>query len=93
MENELTTYEELRDHLHDLSLDGSWPVSGDVQYGDGHATLLINPIDLPEWKGKSFILAEDNYGFKDVLIFDNEKDAQSAFDNWDTGESGDENDY
>jgi len=90
MENELTTYEELRDHLHDLSLDGSWPVAGDVEYGDGHATLLIDPIDSPEWKGKSFILTEDNYGFKDVLIFDNEKDAQSAFDDWDTG---DESDY
>lgn len=76
------TFDELTDHLHELSLDGSWPTTGDVQYGDGHATLMIEPVDWPEWKGMSFILSADNYGFKYVQVFPTEELAQAAFDNW-----------
>lgn len=84
------TFDELTDHLHELSLDGSWPTTGDVQYGDGHATLLIEPVDWPEWKGMSFILSEDNYGFKDVQVFPTEELAQAAFDNWITDDEEEE---
>jgi len=76
------TFEDLTDHLHELSLDGSWPTTGDVQYGDGHATLLIEAVDWPEYKGMSFILSEDNYGFKDVQVFLSAELAQASFDNW-----------
>ena len=78
----MNNFSTLMDHLYELSLDGSWPTTGDVQYGDGHATLLIEPVDWPEWKGLSFILAVDNYGFKDVQVFPNAGLAQAAFDNW-----------
>lgn len=92
---------QLEDYLHELSLDGSWPTTGDVQYGDGHATLLIDPISWPEttdptgsmypWKGKSFILGEDNYGFKDVYVFHTAELAQAAFDNWSSMDEEEEN--
>lgn len=83
-------FEDLTDHLEELSLDGSWPTTGDVQYGDGHATLLIEAVDWPEWKGLSFILAVDNYGFKDVQVFPNAELAQAAFDNWITSDEDEE---
>ena len=84
------TFDDLTDHLHELSLDGSWPTTGDVQGGDGHATLLIEAVDWPEWKGMSFILSEDNYGFKDVQVFPTGELAQAAFDNWITDDEEEE---
>lgn len=86
------SYENLKDHLHELSLDGSWPTTGDVQYVNGHATLLIEPVDWPEWKGMSFILSEDNYGFKDVHVFRSAKLAQASFDNWMTEDQEEDED-
>ena len=86
----MNNFSTLMDHLHELSLDGSWPTTGDVQYGDGHATLLIEPVDWPEWKGLSFILAVDNYGFKDVQVFPNVELAQAAFDNWITDDEAED---
>ena len=75
------SFEDLTDHLNELSLDGSWPTTGDVQYGDdGFVILMIEAVDWPEWKGKSFILAIDNYGFTNVSIFDTANEAQAAFD-------------
>lgn len=84
------TFDDLTDHLHELSLDGSWPTTGDVQYGDGHATLLIEAVDWPEYKGMSFILSEDNYGFKNVQVFLSAELAQAAFDNWITDDEEEE---
>jgi len=86
----MNNFSTLMDHLYELSLDGSWPTTGDVQYGDGHATLLIEPVDWPEWKGLSFILAVDNYGFKDVQAFPNAELAQAAFDNWITDDEAED---
>ena len=86
----MNNFSTLMDHLYELSLDGSWPTTGDVQYGDGHATLLIEAVDWPEWKGMSFILSEDNYGFKDVQIFLTAELAQAAFDNWITDDEEEE---
>jgi hypothetical protein len=84
------TFDDLTDHLHELSLDGSWPTTGDVQYGDGHATLLIEAVDWPEYKGMSFILSEDNYGFKNVQVFLSAELAQASFDNWITDDDDEE---
>ena len=64
--------------------------TGDVEHGDGHATLLIEAVDWPEWKGMSFILSEDNHGFKDVQVFPTEELAQAAFDNWITDDEEEE---
>lgn len=86
----MNNFSTLMDHLYELSLDGSWPTTGDVQYGDGHATLLIEPVDWSEWKGLSFILAVDNYGFKDVQVFPNAELAQAAFDNWITDDEAED---
>jgi hypothetical protein len=80
-------WEIFADHLYELSLDGSWPTAGDVEVGDGHAVLMIDPVDFDAWPDiqghAAYIIKQNNYGQRDIMCFDTAEEAQKVFDDWD----------
>lgn len=82
--NECGESSSIIDCLSWLSGDGSWQDGGDVESPQGWFALIVVDDRLrdlhPALQAEAYVLRIDNYGFKDYDPFDNEDEAQQAFD-------------